>query len=169
MDANRPVTLAAIVGALGVGGEVRLKLFGEGVESLRRFRAFNDSALTVRKLRDDGKGGAIASFAEVADRTAAERLRGTALTVPRSALPPLGEGEYYHADLIGLPAVSTDGEVLGACIAVDNFGAGDVLEIQRPAVEGKPGKKFMVPMRTEAVPEWDSERLVITAAFATED
>jgi 16S rRNA processing protein RimM len=105
----------------------------------------------------------------VADRTAAERLRGTALTVPRSALPPLGEGEYYHADLIGLPAVSSDGEVLGACIAVDNFGAGDVLEIQRPAVEGKPGKKFMVPMRTEAVPEWDSERLVITAAFATED
>lgn len=169
MDANRPVTLAAIVGAHGVGGEVRLKLFGEGVESLRRFRAFNDSALTVRKLRDDGKGGAIASFAEVADRTAAEKLRGTALTVPRSALPPLGEGEYYHADLIGLPAVSSDGEVLGTCIAVDNFGAGDVLEIQRPPVDGKPGKKFMVPMRIEAVPEWDSERLVITAPFAAED
>ena len=169
MDANRPVTLAAIVGAHGVGGEVRLKLFGEGVDSLRRFRAFNDSALTVRKLRDDGKGGAIASFAEVADRTAAEKLRGTALTVPRSALPPLGEGEYYHADLIGLPAVSSDGEALGTCIAVDNFGAGDVLEIQRPPVDGKPGKKFMVPMRIEAVPEWDSERLVITAAFAAED
>lgn len=169
MDANRPVTLAAIVGAHGVGGEVRLKLFGEGVESLRRFRAFNDSALTVRKLRDDGKGGAIAAFAEVTDRTAAEKLRGTALTVPRAALPPLDEGEYYHADLIGLPAVSTDGEVLGVCIAVDNFGAGDVLEIQRPAVEGKPGKKFMVPMRAEAVPDWDGERLVITAAFATED
>ena len=153
MDANRPVTLAAIVGAHGVGGEVRLKLFGEGVDSLRRFRAFNDSALTVRKLRDDGKGGAIASFAEVADRTAAEKLRGTALTVPRSALPPLGEGEYYHADLIGLPAVSSDGEALGTCIAVDNFGAGDVLEIQRPPVDGKPGRKVMVPMRIEAVAE----------------
>ena len=169
MQADRPVTLAAIVGAHGVGGEVRLKLFGEGVDSLRRFRAFNDSALTVKKLRDDGKGGAIASFAEVADRTAAEKLRGTALTVPRSALPPLGEGEYYHADLIGLPAVSSDGEALGTCIAVDNFGAGDVLEIQRPSVDGKPGRKFMVPMRIEAVPEWDSERLVITAAFAAED
>lgn len=169
MDANRPVTLAAIVGAHGVGGEVRLKLFGEGVESLRRFRAFNDSSLTVKKLRDDGKGGAIASFAEVADRTAAEKLRGTALTVPRAALPPLAEGEYYHADLIGLPAVSTEGEALGTCIAVDNFGAGDVLEIQRPGIDGKPGKKFMVPMRAEAVPEWDGERLVITAAFAAED
>ena len=103
------------------------------------------------------------------DRTAAEKLRGTALTVPRSALPPLDEGEYYHADLIGLAAISTDGEPLGTCIAVDNFGAGDVLEIQRPSVEGKPGKKFMVPMRAEAVPEWDGERLVITAAFAAED
>lgn len=168
MDANRPVTLAAIVGAHGVAGEVRLKLFGEGVESLRRFRAFNDSALTLSKLKDDGKGGAIARFAEVTDRTAAEKLRGTALTVPRSILPPLGEGEYYHADLIGLPAVSDTGEALGTCVAVDNFGAGDVLEIQRPSIEGKPGKKFMVPMRAEAVPEWSGARLVIVAAFAAD-
>jgi 16S rRNA processing protein RimM len=133
------------------------------VESLQRFRAFNDSSLTLSRLKDDGKGGAIARFAEVADRTAAEKLRGTALTVPRSALPPLAEGEYYYADLLGLPAVSTDGEVLGTCIAVENFGAGDVLEIERPN-----GRKFMVPMRVEAVPEWDMTRLVITAAFAAD-
>lgn len=164
MDPNRPVTLAAITGAHGIAGEVRIKLFGEGVESLGRFRAFNDSALTLSKLRDDGKGGAIARFAEVADRTAAEKLRGTALTVPRSALPALGEGEYYHADLIGLAAVSSEGEPLGEVIAVENFGAGDVLEIKRPS-----GKRFMVPMRVEAVPEWDGERLVVAAAFAAED
>lgn len=139
---------------------MRLKLFGEGVESLRRFRAFNDSSLTVKKLRDDGKGGAIASFAEVADRTAAEKLRGTALTVPRAALPPLAEGEYYHADLIGLLCVSTTGETLGECVAVENFGAGDVLEIRRPE-----GKTFMVPMKPEAVPEW-GERIVIAAVYA---
>ena len=168
MGTDRAVTLAAVTGAHGVGGEVRLKLFGEGVAALRRYRAFNDSKLSVEKLKDDGKGGAIARFAEVGDRTAAERLRGTALTVPRSALPPLGEGEYYHADLIGLPAVSDSGEALGTCIAVDNFGAGDVLEIQRPAIEGKPGKRFMVPMRVEAVPEWDEERLVIAAVYADE-
>lgn len=161
MAADRPVTLAAIAGAHGVTGEVRLKLFGEGVESLRRFRAFNDSSLTLTKLKDDGKGGAIARFAEVTDRTAAEKLRGTVLTVPRSVLPPLAEGEYYHADLIGLAAVSTDGEDLGEVIAVDNFGAGDVLEIKRPN-----GKRFMVAMRPEAVPEWDDQRLVIEAAFA---
>lgn len=166
MGTDRPVTLAAIAGAHGVAGEVRLKLFGEGVESLRRFRAFNDSKLTLTKVRDDGKGGAIARFAEVADRTAAEKLRGTTLTVPRAALPPLGEGEYYHADLLGLAAVSTDGEALGRVIAVDNFGAGDVLEIERPGEDGKPGKRFMVPMKAEAVPEWNDTRLLIDPAWA---
>ena len=83
--------------------------------------------------------------------------------MPRASLPPLGEGEYYYTDVIGLPAVSTSGEVLGTCIAVENFGAGDVLEIERPTK-----KRFMVPMRLEAVPEWDGERLVIEAAFAEE-
>lgn len=166
MAQDRPVTLAAITGAHGVTGEVRLKLFGEGVAALKRYRAFNDSSLTVEKIKDDGKGGAIARFAEVTDRTAAEKMRGTALTVPRAQMPPLGEGEYYYADLIGLPAVSTTGEALGTCVAVENFGAGDVLEIQRPAEDGKPGKRFMVPMREEAVPEWSAERLVIEAAWA---
>ena len=161
MGANRPVTLAAIIGAHGVTGEVRLKLFGDGVEALRRYRAFNDGRLTVEKLRDDGKGGAIARFAEVGDRTAAEALRGTALSVPREALPPLAEGEYYHADLIGLPAVSSDGRALGQCVAIENYGAGDVLEIEQPD-----GKRFMVPMRSEAVPEWDEARLVIDPAYA---
>lgn len=161
MNGNRPVTLAAIIGAHSLTGEVRLKLFGEGVASLKRFRAFNDSTLTLEKLKDDGKGGAIARFAEVADRTAAERLRGTALTVPRSALPPLAEGEYYHADLLGLPVVSSEGEALGKVVTVENFGAGDVVEIERPD-----GKRFMVPMRTEAVPEWNAERVVIAAAWA---
>ena len=165
MAQDQPVTLAAVIGAHGIAGEVRLKLFGEGVATLRRFRAFNDSSLTVSALRDDGKGGAIARFAEISGREAAERLRGTALTVPRALLPALAEGEYYHADLIGLRAVSTEGAELGTCVAVANFGAGDVLEIERPAVEGKPGKRFMVPMSAEAVPEW-GETLVIRAAYA---
>ena len=157
---DKPVTLAAVTGAHGVAGEVRLKLFGEGVEALRRYGAFNDSALTLKKVRDDGKGGAIARFAEVPDRNAAEALRGTVLTVPRSALPPLEEGEYYHADLIGLAAVSDAGEAQGVVANVENFGAGDILEIERPD-----GKRFMVPMTKQAVPEWDGERVVIASAF----
>jgi len=157
---DKPVTLAAVTGAHGVAGEVRLKLFGEGVEALSAHKSFNGGALTLRKIRDDGKGGAIARFAELADRTAAEKLRGSVLTVPRSALPPLEEGEYYHADLIGLTAVSDAGEPLGTVVAVENFGAGDVLEIERPD-----GKRFMVPMRAEAVPEWDDQRLIVSADF----
>jgi 16S rRNA processing protein RimM len=157
---DRPVTLAAIIGAHGVTGEVRLKLFGDGIAGLKQQSSFNAGALTPQKLKDDGKGGAIARFAEVTDRTAAEKLRGTALTVPRSALPPLAEGEYYYTDLIGLPAVSTTGEDLGQCVAVENFGAGDVLEIERPD-----GKRFMVPMRAEAVQEWMEARIVIDARW----
>jgi 16S rRNA processing protein RimM len=164
---ERQVTLAAIAGAHGVAGEVRLKLFSEGVATLRRHLnregGFNAGTLTLTALRDDGKGGAIARFAQCTDRNRAEALRGTALTVPRSTLPPLGEGEYYHADLIGLPAVSDDGAALGTCVAIDNFGAGDVIEVRRPD-----GKSFMVPMRVEAVPEWDAERLVIAAVWAAD-
>jgi 16S rRNA processing protein RimM len=144
-----------------VTGEVRLKLFGEGLGALSAYKSFNDGTLTLKKVRDDGKGGAIARFAEVADRTMAETLRGTVLAVPRSALPPLEPGEYYHADLIGLAAVSDAGEALGTVIAVENFGAGDVIEIERPD-----GKRFMVPMREEAVPEWTAERLVVSEDFA---
>jgi 16S rRNA processing protein RimM len=159
---DSPVTLAAISGAHGITGEVRLKLFGEGVAALKRYSTFNGGKLTLEKLRDDTKGGAIARFAEVTDRTAAEALRGTVLAVPRATLPPLAEGEYYYADLIGLPAVSTTGEDLGHCIAVDNYGAGDILEIERPDK-----KRFMVPMKAEAVPEW-GERLVIEAVYAAD-
>ena len=161
MTQGKPVTLAAIAGAHGVTGEVRLKLFGEGVVALKRHKTFNSGALTLKSLRDDGKGGAIARFAEVADRTAAEALRGTTLSVPRSALPPLGEGEYYHADLLGLAAVSDTGDALGTVVAVENFGAGDLLEIERPD-----GARFMVPMRVEAVREWSNPHgLVIDAAW----
>lgn len=160
MAQDRPVTLAAIAGAHGVTGEVRLKLFGEGVAALGRYAAFNDGKLTVSKIKDDGKGGAIARFVEVTDRNAAEALRSTVLTVPRSTLPPLAEGEYYHADLLGLPAHSDTGTVLGEVIAVENFGAGDVIEVRRPD-----GKRFMVPMRADAVPDWNGERLVISEAY----
>ncbi|MEO6042283.1 MAG: ribosome maturation factor RimM [Croceibacterium sp.] len=162
---DKPVTLAAVIGAHGITGEVCLKLFGDGTDTLAAHKRFNDGALTLTKLRDDGKGGAVARFAEVADRTAAEGLRGTVLTVPRLALPALAEGEYYHADLLGLAAVSDTGEAIGTVVAVDNFGAGDVLEIERGSVDGKPGKRFMVPMRAEAVPQWDGGVLVIAAAF----
>ena len=158
MTDSRPVTLAVIIGAHGVAGEVRLKLFAESVDSVKAHKRFNEGKLTLKSIRDGNN--IIARFAEIADRNAAEAARGTELIVPRDALPPLEPGEYYHADLIGLPCVSTEGEELGVCVAIDNFGAGDVLEIERPDK-----KRFMVPMTAEAVPEW-GERIVIDAGFA---
>lgn len=157
---NKTVTLAAVAGAHGVTGDVRLKLFGEGITTLKAHKLFNDGKLNLTKLKDDGKGGAIARFAEVVDRNGAEALRGTALTVPRSALPPLPEGEYYHVDLLDLPVVTDAGEAVGTVVAVENFGAGDILEIAKAD-----GKRFMVPLRTESVPDWNEERVVVAAAF----
>ena len=158
MPKDAPVTLAVIIGAHGVTGEVRLKVFAE---DLKPYKSFNNGTLTLKSVRH-GSNGEIARIAEVNDRNAAEALRGTELTVPRSALPPLEEGEYYHADLLDLPAVSTTGEALGRVVAIDDFGAGDVIEIERPD-----GKRFMVPMRPEAVPEWDDTRLIVSAEFVT--
>lgn len=156
---DKPVTLAVIVGAHGVTGEVRLKLFGEGVETLKSYKGFDAAGrvLTLKSVRP-GPNGAVARFAEIGDRSAAEALRGIELTVPRSALPPLGEGEYYHADLIGLPCFSSDGEGLGNIVAVENFGAGDIIEVERPT-----GKRFMAPIHAVTIAD---ERVVIEAAFA---
>lgn len=161
---DAPVTLAAIVGAHGVAGEVRLKLFGEGVESLKTYKSFDAAGqtLTLKSVRP-GPNGAVARFAEIRDRTAAEGMRGTALTVPRSALPPLAEGEYYHVDLIGLPCVSDAGDPLGTLVAIENFGAGDIIEVERPFQEGAKGaRRFMVPMHAVTLGE---ERAVIDATF----
>jgi 16S rRNA processing protein RimM len=162
----KPVTLAAIAGAHGVAGEVRLKLFGEGVATLARHKTFNDGALTLLKIREDGKGGAVARLAESSSRADAERLRGTVLTVPREALPPLGEGEYYHADLLDLPVVTDSGDHVGRVLAIENFGATDIIEIAREPVPEKGPKSFMVPMIPAAVLGWDELRLVIAGAFA---
>jgi 16S rRNA processing protein RimM len=156
--ADETVTLAAVSGAHGITGEVRLKLFTENVDSIKHHKSFNGGALTLQSVRPH-KGEALARFAEITDRNGAEALRGTLLSVAREALPPLEEGEYYYSDLVGLPCVSTSGEALGACIAVHNFGAGDIIEIERPDK-----KTFMVPMNADAVPVW-GEHIVIDAAF----
>ena len=159
---NDQVTLAAVIGAHGIGGEVRLKLFAETAESLSRHSSLwaGDRLLTLKSVKAGG-GTPIARFAEIADRTAAEALRGTLLTVPRAALPPLEEGEYYHADLIGMPCESRRGERLGAVVAVENFGAGDIIEIENPD-----GKRTMVPFRA-GIADLDGERILVDPVFLT--
>jgi 16S rRNA processing protein RimM len=153
------VTLAAVAGAHGVQGEVRLKLFAEGLDSLKRHKQVRvgERDLTLASVR--GGGLPVARFTEIGDRDAAEALRGQLLTVPRSALPPLEEGEYYHADLIGLPCVDQEGAAVGSVVAVENFGAGDILEIER-----SDGKRAMIPFRTGTA-DLERDRIVVDAAF----
>ena len=141
VDPDKPVALAVITGAHGVTGEVRIKLFADDLDSLKRHKSYNDGALTLKKVKPH-KMGAIARFVEITDRNAAEAARGTELTVPRSALPELDEDEFYHIDVIGRRCVSDEGEELGAIFAIYEFGAGDVIEIERAS-----GKKFMVPVK----------------------
>lgn len=165
MTDTAPLTLAAITGAHGVGGEVRLKLLGEGLDALKAHTSFNEGTLTLKKIRSDNKGGAIARFAEVQGRDQAEKMRGTTLTVTRDELPPLEEDEYYFADLIGLDAVTDAGVRVGTVIDVHNYGATDIVEIVKIPVPEKGMKTFMVPMTKQAVLEWDGKRLVISADF----
>jgi 16S rRNA processing protein RimM len=153
------VALAAIAGAHGIGGEVRLKLFAESAESLQRHKEVRvgDRLLTLTSLKGDRTP--IARFAQVSDRTGAEALRGQLVTVPRSALPPLEEGEYYHADLLGLPCESAAGEPLGRVVAVEDFGAGDILEIEKPD-----GRRSMVPFRA-GIADLAGGRIVVDPLF----
>jgi 16S rRNA processing protein RimM len=153
------VALAAVAGAHGIGGEVRLKLFAESAESLKRHKRMRagDRLLTILAVREGALP--IVRFAEIADRNAAEALRGTLLTVPRAALPPLEEGEYYHSDLIGLPCGTEAGEPLGTVAAVENFGAGDLIEIERPD-----GRRTLVPFR-EGIADWVGDRIVVDPEF----
>ena len=157
---ERRIALAAVAGAHGVKGEVRLKLFSDSVDSLSAQQSLYVGGVLRRLLsvRDGGKT-AVARFEGIGDRSAVEALRGSLVEIDRSALPALEEGEYYHADLIGLLAVDRDGAAIGKVAAVENYGAGDLLEI-----ELKDGKKSLIPFR-EGIADFDDGRVILDPEF----
>jgi 16S rRNA processing protein RimM len=157
---ERRIALAAVAGAHGVKGEVRLKLFSDSAESLAAHQKLYVGGAVRRLLavRDGGKA-AVARFEGIADRGAAEALRGSLVEVDRSALPPLKEGEYYHADLIGLPCEDGDGGALGTVVAVENFGAGDLLEVE---LEG--GKRSLIPFKP-GIADLGDRKIVLDPEF----
>lgn len=137
------IALAAVAGAHGIKGEVRLKLFADSVASLKAHKSVfvGGERREIRDLRDANKM-AIARLDGVSDRNAAEALRGQLVEVDRDALPPLGEGEYYHADLVGLPCVGPSGELLGTVAGIEDFGAGELIEVMLVN-----GKRSLIPFR----------------------
>ena len=155
------VCLGAVMGAYGVRGEARVKSFCADPSAIGDYGPLTDDegrsyALTV--LRPI-KGGYAVRLSGVPHKEAADALRGQRLWAPRDALPPPGDDEYYHADLVGLDAVDTGGASLGHVAAVhDNGAAGDLLELR-----GGPHPGLLVPFTKAVVPTIDlaARRLVV--------
>jgi len=157
--AGKRVALAAVAGAHGIKGELKLKLFGS-VDSLAAQKRIlvGGRERALQSVRAAGKG-AIASLEGIAGRSAAEALRGQLIEVDRASLPPLAAGEYYHADMIGLTCFDREGESVGTVVAVENYGAGDLLEVER---EG--GKTSLIPFR-DGIAELVDGRIVLDRDF----
>ena len=152
--AKQRVCVAEIGAAHGIAGEVRLRAFTTeplAVTQLGPLQNEDGSEVAIAAVRP-GKDCLIARVAGVADRSAAERLRNVKLYVPRERLPRIDEPEtWYHADLIGLAVIGADGAALGRVSAVQNFGAGDLLEIA-PAAGGP---TLLLPFTDAVVPVVD--------------
>lgn len=148
---DRLVLVGRVAGAFGVKGEVRITAYTDDPVALVGYgelkRADGTAALTLTTGRPH-QGALVARASEVATREDAEALRGLELFVPRDVFPPPDDGEYYLADLVGLAAVTPSGAPLGRIKSVQNFGAGDLLEVA-PDV----GATWWSPFTLEAVPE----------------
>lgn len=155
------IVLAAIAGAHGIRGEVRLKLFTDDAQSLARHARFDAGGrvLVLAAIRADKPGTAIARFDGVTDRNVAESLRGLTLSIPRAILPPLADDEYYVADYLGRTVVDDAGELVGTVKSIENFGASDILDIALAK-----GGTVMVPFVADVVRE-EAERLIVDRAW----
>ena len=147
------VCVARIGAAHGVRGAVKLWTFTEDPLAVRRYGPLSTKdgarSFEVAQARE-AKGFLVATLKGVTTRNEAERLNGLELYVAREKLPATDENEYYHADLIGLAAVTTQDEPLGRVIAIHNFGAGDIIEIAPPR-----GATILLPFSNAVVPTVD--------------
>ena len=147
------VCVARIGAAHGVRGAVKLWTFTEDPFAVKRYGPLSTKDGTrqfeIASARE-AKGHLVAQFKGIATRDEAERLNGLELYVARAKLPATDEGEYYHADLIGLAAITTAEEPLGRVVAIHNFGAGDILEIAPPS-----GATMLLPFTNAVVPSVD--------------
>lgn len=160
-DADRPVCLGVIVAPHGVRGAVKIKTFTDRPENIAAYGPLSDEKgrrqFTLRHFRVQGDV-IVAQLEGIADRDAAEGLKGLRLHVPRAALPAPEAEEFYLTDLVGLSAEDADGQRVGTVLAVHDFGAGDVLELRAPT-----GGTFFLPFTRAVVPVVDlgAGRLVV--------
>jgi len=156
---ERRIALAAVAGAHGVKGELRLKLFSDSIDSLSRHETLHVGGAERRLLSIRDAKNPVARIEGIDDRSAAEALRGSLVEVDRATLPQLEEGEYYHADLIGLEAIGRDGNRVGTVAAIENYGAGDLLEIEQPD-----GRKSLIPFKP-GIADLEDGRILLDPLF----
>jgi len=160
-DPQGRVCLGRISGANGVRGAVSIQTYTDVPEDIATYGALfsEDGAQSFKlKVQRERKSGVVARISGVDSREAAEALKGTLLYVNRTELPePEDEDEFYRADLVGMRAVDLDGAPLGKVIAVDNYGAGDVLELK----PNKGRKTMLLPFNRDVVPHVDRAGAVI--------
>ena len=159
------VCVAQIGAAHGLRGGVHLRSFTADPEAFAQYGPLETEDGSRRFEIDSvkpSKDGFTVRFVGVTRREQAEALRNVNLYVGRDRLPAPADGEFYYADLIGLAAVTPQGDAIGKVIALHNFGAGDIIEVQRPAVGDKPGKRFMAPIHVVSLAR---DGAVIDAAF----
>jgi 16S rRNA processing protein RimM len=161
------ICVAQIGGAHGIRGEVKLKSFTSDPMAVKDYGPLTTedgtASFEIEAVRP-AKGHLVARFRGVHDRNAAEQLTNLKLFVPRERLAPPGTDEFYHADLIGLSAVTADGTDVGTIVAVHDFGAGDILEL-RPAAGGT---SIMLLFSDAFVPDVDIAGGRITIALPEE-
>jgi 16S rRNA processing protein RimM len=149
----KDILLAAVIGAQGLKGEVKVKTFTAGPEALRAYGVLHDGAgrtYEITAFRSGKPSEAVIAFKGISDRNGAEALKGVELYVRRAALPATAADEFYHADLIGLEAFDSEGRLVGKVSAIHNFGAGDVIAITRAD-----GDEVLLAFTAETVPEID--------------
>ena len=150
------VLIARIGAAHGIRGEVRVKAFTADpadIDAYGPLESLDGRRFAVTGLRPAAGPASdmlVVRFKGVTDRNMAEALNGLELSIPRDRLPPAAEDEYYHADLIGLEAVTLSGEALGTVIGVHNYGAGDLIEVAPSR-----GETLLVPFTRAVVPQID--------------
>lgn len=147
------ICVARIGAAHGVRGQVRLWTFTEDPLAVKEYGPLSTKdggrQFEVTHVRE-AKDHLVATLKGIATRNDAERLNGIELYVARDMLPATEDDEYYHADLIGLAAITTSDEPLGRVVAIHNFGAGDIIEIAPPQ-----GPTLLLPFTNAVVPTVD--------------
>lgn len=162
LRAEKRVLLGRISGPHALKGEVMVHSFTEVPEDIAIYGPLEDASgrrtFELKIVRVTEKG-LIARVSGVSDRTGAEALKGTELWIARERLPETDDGAFYHADLIGLAAVAADGQEIGEIVSVQNFGAGDLIEIR---LSGS-ARTELIPFTDAFVPEVDlaTRRVVV--------